>query len=181
MAPPGNAAAVRPLQRHVDVEPARGRPRRAAAQAAPRLVADDDQVGADDHGLSTCSTGPNTQPAGDLPPGRGHVRPPNRPPIRASSTTTASTTGWPSICGDRQPGRVCTALPGVFAIDPSDLNVAVDRDRRPRRCADGHATVTERRASGDLQRARDRHGRLHAVVDAVVADARIRARRSRSP
>ena len=40
--------SVRPVQRYVDVQPARGRPRRAAQGAAPGLVADGDQVGADD-------------------------------------------------------------------------------------------------------------------------------------
>ena len=40
---------VRPVQRHVDVQPARGRPGRAVQAEVPELVADGDQVGADDH------------------------------------------------------------------------------------------------------------------------------------
>ena len=40
---------LRPLQRHLHVQPARGRPWRAAQGSASRLVADGDQVGAHDH------------------------------------------------------------------------------------------------------------------------------------
>ena len=50
--PPGNSGTLlRPVQRHVDVQPARGRPRGAAQGTAPGLVADGDQVGADDDRL----------------------------------------------------------------------------------------------------------------------------------
>ena len=42
---------LRPVQRHLDVQPARGRPRGAAQGPASRLVADGDQVGPHDDGL----------------------------------------------------------------------------------------------------------------------------------
>ena len=42
---------LRPVQRHLDVEPARGGPGSPAQGPAPDVVADDDQVGADDHRL----------------------------------------------------------------------------------------------------------------------------------
>ena len=66
VAPPGNARPrLRPLQRHVDVQPARGRPRGAAQGPAPDLVADGDQVGAHDDGLRRARRrhpGPEHQP-----------------------------------------------------------------------------------------------------------------------
>ena len=52
VAPPGNAGRrLQPLQRHLDVQPARGRPRGAAHGPPPDLVADGDQVGPHDVGV----------------------------------------------------------------------------------------------------------------------------------
>ena len=57
VAPPGQPRSlVRHAQRHVDVEPARRRLAALMKEAAPGLVADGDQVGADDDRLPTCST-----------------------------------------------------------------------------------------------------------------------------
>ena len=77
---------LRPLQRHVDVEPAHHRARRAHAPGASGLVADDDQVGAHDDRLPGSrlrrrSTGaPVTSTR-------------TRRPTRASCSTATSTTG----------------------------------------------------------------------------------------
>ena len=83
---------LRPLQRHVDVEPARGRPRGAAEGPASGLVADGDQVGADDDRLRRPRR-PEHQPAGDLPPGRGSREAELARRTRAWCSTRASTTG----------------------------------------------------------------------------------------
>ena len=77
VAPPAvRQAGLQPDQRHVDVEPARGRARGAADGSSPELDADDDQVGADDHGDRRRSTASaNTNPLVIFPQGAGHVRP----------------------------------------------------------------------------------------------------------
>ena len=97
---------LQPAQRHLDVEPARGRPRGTADPQAPGLVADDGQVGADDDRIGRPRrrhAGSEHQSGADLPAGCGPRAAEQAPPTRASSTTAASTTGWPSCAGRRRP------------------------------------------------------------------------------
>ena len=89
-------------------------------EPAPGLVADDDQVGADDDRRTTCSTdGPNTNPLVIFRQGAGHVK-----PNCAADPGLVFDSGFNDwlnfICGT-QPGSFCSAF---TPIDPSNLNVA---------------------------------------------------------
>ena len=106
VAPAGTTAAVRHLQRHVDVEPACGRSRRAVQATPSGLVADGDQVGADDHGRRCARRDPppNTNPL-VIFRRRRHVR----PNIAAGSGLVFDSgyNDWLQfICGTQPPGNV---------------------------------------------------------------------------
>ncbi len=71
-APRKRRPPVRHLQRYLDVEPARGRPGGAVQAVVSHVVADGDQVGADDHRRRRARrrhAGTEYQPGADLPPG----------------------------------------------------------------------------------------------------------------
>ena len=106
---------LRPLERNVDVLAAcRGRGR-AAQGPSSRLVADGDQVGADDYGVRP------PRGANAFTQGAGHINMP-----KAGDPGLVYDSGpanWISfICGTGQlTGSLCTAF---GTIDPSDLNQA---------------------------------------------------------
>ena len=114
---------VRPVQRYVDVEPARRRPRGAVEGGAPELVADGDQVGADDHRNDVLDGGISEHQL-DLPPGRGHVK-----PNSALDPGLVYDSGWNDwlafICATQPQGldATCNALWSLgYSKDPSDFN-----------------------------------------------------------
>ena len=183
VAPPGNARPrLQPPQRHVDVEPARRRPRGAAQGPPPGLVADGDQVGADDHRHRRPRRAEH-QPARDLPPGRGPRDRRTRRPTRASSTTPASSTGWPS-CAARPPRstrRPATRSRAPASARPERLQRRVDRDRRPRGHPDGHPHGHQRRRRAATYTARPhRAWPASPPSSARVAHARSGRERRRS-
>ena len=93
-------------------------------QTSPELVADGDQVGADDDRHRRARR-PEHEPARIFRQGAGHVGRTARP-IRASSSTAASTTGSRS-CAERrrrEPGHVQRSQAPGSRLDPSDLNLA---------------------------------------------------------
>ncbi len=102
VAPPGQRRRrLQPVQRHVDVQPARGRPRGAAQGPASRLVADGDQVGADDQRIRRARrarTPIRSSSSGKAPDTCG----PRTRPTPASCTTRKSTTGSRSSAGRRR-------------------------------------------------------------------------------
>ena len=120
---------LQPAQRHLDVEPSRGRPRGTADPQAPGLVADDDQVGADDDRIGrpdVGSTAPNTNPVLIFRQGAGHVRPNNA--ADPGLVYDSSFNDWLAfLCGTTtavNPAS-CTALKTAgFSTDASDMNVA---------------------------------------------------------
>ena len=122
---------------------------RAAQGPAPGLDADDDQVGADDHGLDVLD-GPNTNPLVIFRQGAGHVR-----PNSAADPGLVFDSGWNDwlgfLCGTQLPATFCTSS-GIAVLDPSDFNDAVHRHRRPARRADRDAHGDQRRRQGHLQR-----------------------------
>ena len=145
--------------------PARRRRRGPAEGPPPDLVADGDQVGADDQRDGRARRAEH-EPARDLPPGR-RPRPAQRrgrsgPRLRLQ----ASTTGWRSSAG-RRPAvspASCTALVNAgFSTDASDFNGGLDRDRRPGRRPDRHTPRDQRRQHG---------GDLHRVDDGPRRDQR---------
>ena len=136
--------AVRPLQRHVDVEPARGRSRRAVEAAAPDWSPMMIKSALMTTGYDVLDGGtPSTaNPLLIFRQGAGHVGPNDGgrsgPRLRLRLQRLAR---LPLRHG--QLAAPCCAR-SIHAIDPSDLNVRVDRDRRPGRLADGHAHGHER-------------------------------------
>ena len=122
---------LRPLQRHLDVRPARRRPRRAPEAEASRLVADGDQVGAHDDGVRRArrrrAAGRREQPGADLPPGR-RSRPAERRCGSGPRLRQRAVNDWLAfLCGTTTAvgASTCTALKNAgYSIDASDMNVA---------------------------------------------------------
>ncbi len=170
---PGNAAASSTSSAARRCPPAHRGHRGAAEAAPPGLVADGDQVGADDDRRPTCSSRSPTRPR-PMPRLFGpSLRAPatcsrTAPPIRVSSTTATSTTGSRSSAAPRRPSTRRSAarcrLPATRST-VSDMNVAVDRDRRPGRRPDGQAAGHERRQH---ERRRTRRRRRSAGINVVV-------------
>ena len=149
----------------------------------PGLVADDDQVGADDERPTTSSTGRTRTRCVIFRQGAGHVQPTARP-IRASCSTPAGTTGSAS-CAARS-RRVSPAParrsrhPG-YSIDPSDFNGASIAIGDLAGSQTVTRTVTNVGAQRHLHVVRHRPGRHHARRHAGVVHAQPGRRRRRSP
>ena len=96
--------------------------------------------------------------------GAGHVRPNNA--ADPGLVYNHGFNDWLAfLCGTTTAvgPATCSALQGLgFSLDPSDVNVAVDRDRRSRRHADSAAQGDQRRQQRrDIHAQRDGHGRIH--------------------
>ena len=192
VAPPGNRGREFDLFSGTSMSSsAHGRPRRAAQAAAPGLVADGDQVGADDDGLRRARTSRHGRVgrvgSESVRAGRRSRHRRTRRPIRASCTTATSATGSRSSAARRPASirRTATRYRLGYSYDRSDMNLASIAigdlagtqtvTRRVTNVSDKAATYTllRRRCTGvDAAVGLDAHGRSRA---------RRRRSRSRSP
>ena len=154
---------VQPHERHVHVGTARRRLGGAAGGPPPGLVADGDQVGADDDGTEI-GDGNATDPATLYGQGAGHLAPNSAVDPGRSSTATAMT-GWPSSA---VPPMASSSSP-VTTWKPRGLTgpqrpqPRLDLDRPDQRNgADGHPCGDQRRRDRQhLQRGRERPRGAH--------------------
>ena len=144
---------LQPALGHVDVEPARRRPRCAAQGPAPRLVADGGQERPHDDRLRRPGRHLDDEP--DLPPGRG-PRPAQlggRPgPRLRQHMERLARLPLRQLAGRRRLDVRCAHEPRL-QHRPERLERRLDRGRRPRRHADRHPQGHQRqRQGGDLHR-----------------------------
>ena len=156
---------LQPAQRHLDVQPARRRPRGAAEAPASGLVADGDQVGADDHRLRTSSTARTPIRSVIFRQGAGHVRPNNA--ADPGLVYDSGFNDWLAfLCGTTTAVNpaTCTALKAAgYSSRRERHERRVDRDRRSGRRPDRHPQGDERRhRAGDVHRLGHRPGGHHA-------------------
>ena len=174
VAPPGNGGALFDLYSGTSMSS----PHVAGLAALlkelhPDLVADGDQVGADDdrhRRPRRRPPAPNTNPLLIFRQGAGHVQPNSA--ADPGLVFDAGFNDWLASCAARERRRsFCPALDG--RIDPSDLQRRLDRHRRPGGRADGDPQGHQRRQLGrDLHRVAHGHGRLHRRDQPGVAHAR---------
>ena len=182
--------ALRPAQRHLDVEPARRRPRRALLKQlhpdwSPMAVKSALMTSAYDVRRRAGNTA-NSRPGVIFGAGCGSRQAEHRPRIRASCSTAMFNDWLAFLCGtdDRLRRGTCRGRPRD-SIDPSDLNLASIAIGDLAGTQTVHPQGDERRLNGgDVQRLRRGSGRCHGRRQPVVVHGRLGSdrvvRRSRS-